>query len=188
MAEAYDKYYQTKDLFGAPYPELLAFFEQYPKKGKVLDLGCGQGRDAIALARLGYTVTGVDRSKVGVDQMTHIGNNENLSLHGAVGDIYTFDQFNAFDIILLDSMFHFAKKDREKEEALVKKMLSKMSQDALLVICIQDTGEKVEILKQVIASQKEMKYIKDEKFSYLFEDSENGHKSETDYRMIILEK
>jgi SAM-dependent methyltransferase len=121
MAEAYDKYYQTKDLFGAPYPELLAFFEQYSKKGKVLDLGCGQGRDAIALARLGYTVTGVDSSKVGVEQMIHTVNNENLRLHGMVGDIYAFDPFNAFDIILLDSMFHFTKKDKEKEEGLVKK-------------------------------------------------------------------
>jgi hypothetical protein len=63
-----------------------------------------------------------------------------------------------------------------------------MSQDALLVICIQDTGKKVEVLNQAIAPQKEMKYIKDEKFKCVFEDRENGHKSETDYRMIILEK
>ena len=56
----YDKHYQTPNYFGEPYPELLSFFSKYKPKGHVLDLGCGQGRDAIAMARMGYKVTGVD--------------------------------------------------------------------------------------------------------------------------------
>ena len=72
MTVSYDKYYQTKNLFGDPYPELIEFFTDHPEKGKVLDLGCGQGRDAIALARLGYSVTGIDNSQVGIDQMIRI--------------------------------------------------------------------------------------------------------------------
>ena len=31
MAMSYDKYYQTANLFGAPYPELLEFFSKLPK-------------------------------------------------------------------------------------------------------------------------------------------------------------
>ena len=72
MAVTYDKYYKTENLFGQPYPELLAFFTEYPKKGNVLDLGCGQGRDAIPLARLGFDVTGIDNSSVGIAQMNRI--------------------------------------------------------------------------------------------------------------------
>lgn len=82
MSVTYDKYYLTENLFGKPYPELIEFFADYPRKGKVLDLGCGQGRDAIALARLGYSVTGIDNSKVGIDQMNQFGQNENLDLVG----------------------------------------------------------------------------------------------------------
>lgn len=41
MTVTYDKYYQTENLFGDPYPELIKFLTDYPKKGKVLDLGCG---------------------------------------------------------------------------------------------------------------------------------------------------
>ena len=93
MTVRYDKYYQTENLFGAPYLELIEFFVEYPKKGKVLDLGCGQGRNAIALARIGYSVTGIDSSKVGIEQMNQVGKDDNLDLVGQVGDIYNFKPF-----------------------------------------------------------------------------------------------
>ncbi len=40
--------------------------EQFPKK--FLDLGCGNGRNAIPLARIGYEVTGMDISEVALEQ------------------------------------------------------------------------------------------------------------------------
>ena len=69
MKVQYDKYYQTENLFGRPYPELIEFYSNIKKKGKLLDLGYGQGRDSIALAKLGFTVTGIDYSKVGIEQL-----------------------------------------------------------------------------------------------------------------------
>ncbi|MBR9922805.1 MAG: class I SAM-dependent methyltransferase [Bacteroidetes bacterium] len=188
MSPAYDKYYQTQNLFGAPYPELIAFFAEYPNRGKVLDLGCGQGRDAIALARLGYTVTGLDNSKVGIEQMNQIANAEGLRLVGQVGDVYAFEGFNKFDIILLDSMFHFTKKDKEKEVGFLQKIVKNLQAGSLLVVCIQDTGKKVDILKQAIDVEKPLNRLADEKFQYTFEDSESGHQSVTEYRMLVVEK
>ncbi|WP_276390696.1 class I SAM-dependent methyltransferase [Eudoraea chungangensis] len=188
MTGTYDKYYQTKDLFGEPYPELVEFISNYPKKGKVLDLGCGQGRDAIALARLGYAVTGIDNSKVGIEQMNKIVEIENLNLYGQVGDIYSFDRYHEFDIVLLDSMFHFAKKDREKEIGLVKRIVSDIRKGCLIVVCIQDTGDKAQILNQALDYEKELSRLTDKKFTYSFEDSDTGHKSVTDCRMIVVEK
>ncbi|TFV92412.1 class I SAM-dependent methyltransferase [Algoriphagus kandeliae] len=188
MSASYDKYYQTQDLFGDPYPELIEFFAAYPKKGKVLDLGCGQGRDAIALARIGYSVIGIDQSKVGIDQMNRIAQSENLNLIGKVGDIYSFNQFVGFDIILLDSMFHFTKKDKGKEIELIKKITSLMKNGSLIVVCIQDTGNKVLSLNEAIDFEKQLTRLMDMKFSYSFEDKKSGHKSKTDYRMIAAEK
>ena len=184
----YDHYYQTENLFGEPYPELIDFFAAFPKRGTLLDLGCGQGRNAIALARLGYAVTGIDTSKVGVVQMMDISLKEVLNLVGQVEDIYNFDDYGAYDYVLLDSMFHFNKKDRKREVGLIRKIVTNMKSGCVVVICIQDTGEKVQILKQSLDSERDLFRIADKNFKYLFEDRASGHRSESDYRMIAVRK
>jgi len=188
MDDVYDKYYQTENLFGQPYPELIDFFSNYPKKGKLLDLGCGQGRDSIPLARLGYDVTGVDSSKVGIKQMNTIAKFENLSLKGDVADIFQFEDFRNYDFVLLDSIFHFTKKDRKKEITFLQKILMNIKNDCLLIVCIQDTGKKVDILNETIDFEKQYVRLANKKFDYTFEDQQSGHKSKTNYRMLVIKK
>lgn len=185
----YDKHYKTENLFGEPYVELIDFFENYEPKGKLIDVGCGQGRDSIALARLGYDVTGIDNSKLGIKQMTTKSNNENLKLAGLVGDIYEFDNFQDFDIVLLDSMFHFEKRDRKRESDLIVKIATKIEKGGLICICIQDTGSKVKMLKDTFKNIKlDFKVLNNSSLIYKYEDKESGHKSETRYLMYIVRK
>ena len=100
MKIEYDKHYQTENLFGKPYPELIDFYAKIKVKGKLLDVGCGQGRDAIPLAKLGFTVTGIDNSKVGIEQLNKIAEKEKLPLKGMVEDIYNYSNFSEFEFIL----------------------------------------------------------------------------------------
>ncbi|NPD84961.1 methyltransferase [Lentimicrobium sp. L6] len=185
----YDKYYVTENLFGEPYVELIKFFKDYPVKGKLIDIGCGQGRDAIALAKLGYEVTGLDQSKLGIDQMNKISEREKLKLVGIVDDIYQFDQFQDFNIILFDSMFHFEKRDRKRETDLIIKAALKIEKGGVLCICIQDTCSKVKILKETIQNSNiDFEILKDSSLIYKYEDKASGHKSETKYLMYIIRK
>lgn len=186
MTVTYDTYYQTENLFGEPYPELIEFFNAYPKNGKILDLGCGQGRDSIPLAQLGFDVTGIDNSKVGIEQMNQIAKTKNLRLKGIIADIFGFENFAGYDFVLLDSMFHFAKNDRAKEIEFIKKIISEIGKGCLVIFCIQDTGKKVEILKDTIESEEKVDQIEDKKFKYVFEDGE--HKSKSNYRMVVIKK
>ncbi|MDN5201927.1 methyltransferase domain-containing protein [Fulvivirgaceae bacterium BMA10] len=188
MTIAYDKYYQTENLFGEPYPELIAFFSNHSKRGKLLDLGCGQGRDAIPLARLGYEVTGIDHSKVGIEQMNQRAQLENLNLTGTVADIYQYNHFSEFDFILLDSMFHFTKSDKEKETAFVKRIIDGCKIETIVAFCIQNTGKKVSILNEAIDFQGRLERIYETDLQYVFKDDETGHASITNYSIVIIEK
>lgn len=129
----YDKHYQKENYFGNPYPELVTFFEQYEPKGTILDLGCGQGRDALMLGRLGYTVIGVDHSQVGIEQLREIAEREDLSICGLVGDVYSYPIDSDVDLVLMDSMLHFYKNDVEKETALVQRVLEQLKPGGVLV-------------------------------------------------------
>lgn len=185
----YDKYYATENLFGEPYHELIDFFEHYEPKGKMIDVGCGQGRDSIPLARLGYDVTGIDNSKIGIDQMIKNSDTDNLNIAGLVGDIYAYDSYQDFDIVLLDSMFHFEKRDKQRETGLIDKIAKRIKNNAVICICIQDTGSKLKILKDtIINTNLEFDILNDSTLMYTYEDKESGHKSETRYIMYILKK
>lgn len=85
-------------------------------------------------------------------------------------------------------MFHFEKNDLIKETRFIQKILSGIGRGCLLIFCIQDTGEKVEILNRTIDFREQFDRLADKKFKYVFEDSENKHRSETNYRMIVVRK
>lgn len=185
----YNKYYQTKDLFGEPYKELVLFFDNLKEKGKVLDIGCGQGRDAIAIANLGYQVTGIDNSNLGIKQMLEKAEREDLDITGIVSDIYEFDNYRNYGIILIDSIFHFEKRDLQKETDLIRRIAIELKAGGILCICIQDTGKKVSILKNTVRDTKiDWELLNDNAFFYEFEDQSTGHSSRTKYCMYVIRK
>ena len=148
----YDKHYQEPEYFGNPYPELVDFFSQYEPKGSVLDLGCGQGRDSIALARLGYNVTGVDISKTGICQMMLVTEKEGLKLKAIVDDIFNFNVDACVDIVLLDSILHFYRPDRKKETEFLLRIMKELRSEGLLCVCVwRSTGIETELI-QVLES------------------------------------
>ena len=106
----YEEQYEVEeDLFGKPYPEFVSFVKTMGVRGNALDLGCGQGRDALMLAAQGFRVTGVDESRVGVAQMIERGKTRDLNVTGMVGDFYQFEFPEDYDVIVLDSILHFGK-------------------------------------------------------------------------------
>ncbi|HEX2993251.1 MAG TPA: class I SAM-dependent methyltransferase [Anaerolineales bacterium] len=53
---------------GGPQPALSALFDEYPPASPVLDLGCGSGDLAIALAQRRLEVTGIDFVEAAIEQ------------------------------------------------------------------------------------------------------------------------
>lgn len=148
---AYNKYYIDEEYFGKPYPGLVEFFKSYEPKGTVLDLGCGQGRDALFLGRLGYEVVGVDNSSVGIAQLNQIALKEGLAVKGEVADMYTYPISDRHDMILLDSIFHFYKRDRKKEKAFLLQILAGLKSGGILCNFMQKGEDREKYYRKILA-------------------------------------
>lgn len=117
----YEKVYQDCDrACGEPYPEFVDFFRSAPERLTVLDLGCGQGRDALMAARYGHTVHGVDVAGTGISQMVSAAERENLAVVGKVRDIVGFETAGSFDVVILDRTLHMLEADEHRIDVLEK--------------------------------------------------------------------
>lgn len=89
-----------------------------PQKGKLLDLGTGQGQDAFYFANQGYEVTGVDFSEYSIQQARkRLSTNHALSIFFEVMDLsqpLPYSQ-NSFDVIYSHLALHYFSKDRTRE-------------------------------------------------------------------------
>jgi SAM-dependent methyltransferase len=72
------------------------------RPGKALDLGMGEGRNAIYLAQQGWDVTGLDVSDVAVTHAQERAGTIGVRIDARVQDVFTFDfGANRWDLICL---------------------------------------------------------------------------------------
>ena len=64
------KYQNSRNVCGEPFPEIVEFFGNYDDEcDTFFDIGCGQGRDALFIARKGHSVLRVYSAQTGIEQM-----------------------------------------------------------------------------------------------------------------------
>ncbi len=124
MVTDYDEIYrETKHALGPPTQVFVDFFRLFKRKSAaILDIGCGQGRDALFIARLGHHVTAVDFAPAGVDDLVKDALSEGLSIDGVVADIRNYELPSTFDVIVIDRTLHML---AEAERITVLKRLIK---------------------------------------------------------------
>jgi SAM-dependent methyltransferase len=101
---------------GGPQPALAKVLDDGVKGPKVLDIGCGTGDLAIALARRGYEVTAVDISRVAIDRARAKAAAEGLTVHFEVQDATALSLPTApFDSVFDSGLLHSLNRRSRRE-------------------------------------------------------------------------
>ena len=109
------------NICGQPSSELVEFFKHYQKEHEsVLDLGCGQGRDALFIARKGHTLLGVDSAQTSIKQMLKLAVRENLNVNGIVADIIDFEADDVYDVVLIVRVLLILQSNKIRKSVLEK--------------------------------------------------------------------
>ncbi|AXT34509.1 GNAT family N-acetyltransferase [Phaeobacter sp. LSS9] len=143
----FDRLYRsTAQALGAPSPEIVGFFSALTEGNlRVLDIGCGQGRDALFIARLGHSVVGVDIAPNGIKDLVAAGNHENLRVEGIVADILDFRPVGQFEVLLIDRTLHLL--PVENRVAVLKRLIGHVVLQGWVII--SDEPENMAAFKEV---------------------------------------
>ena len=84
----------------APNEFLAGMSDRLPKSGQALDIGAGEGRNAMFLAALGLDVLAVDQSAVGMQKAGRLAEARGLALRTLAADLQEFDpEPGSFDVV-----------------------------------------------------------------------------------------
>jgi cyclopropane fatty-acyl-phospholipid synthase-like methyltransferase len=142
LTEYFEKLYSETSCKWGLKPDfiLVHFLELFPK-GTVLDLGMGEGRNAIFLAEKGFTVEGVDVSKTAIDRSIHLARERKLDINGYVGDLRNFkiakQKYSL--IIAAGASLNFLKKS--EIEDIAKRIKSGLKKDGFVFVSVISTND-----------------------------------------------
>ena len=96
----WDARYTESELVWSAEPNLfLPPLVEDREPGTALDLACGEGRNAIWLARQGWDVTAVDFSSVGIDKARRLAGD--LDVEWVVADVTHYEPARHFDLVVI---------------------------------------------------------------------------------------
>ena len=101
--------------FGDASQEILDLIPLLPPQAKVLDLGCGDGRNAIPLAEAGFTVTAIDISEAGIRKLETLSAREGLTIDCSVANMTSFAFPEEYDLIISHGCLHFVEHSQWEE-------------------------------------------------------------------------
>jgi SAM-dependent methyltransferase len=123
-----------------------------PAGKSVLDLCCGPGRCSIALAKRGFSVTGVDRTKYLLDKARAKAKAARVKIEWIRKDMRDFVRPNAFALAL--SMFtsfgYFD--DKREDEIVLKNMITSLQPGGASLIDVQGKERLAKILAPTIST------------------------------------
>jgi tellurite methyltransferase len=108
----------TVSTMGGPNHDIVELAAALPPRARVLDLGCGEGRNAFYLAGRGHEVTATDLSEHGIAKLERLAAQAGLPIRTAVEDIALHPWSGEWDLIMAHGVIDYL--ERPQWRALVE--------------------------------------------------------------------
>ena len=137
-----EDYRSVKSLWGLEPDHVLAKYSRLIPRGNVLDLGIGEGRNALFFAKMGYEVEGVDISSTAIERCAERAKNANLRIKLDVKDLRETDiPEGRYSLIIAAWVLNFFK--RIEIEEIVKDVKNGLKGGGFFytgVLSVEDPG------------------------------------------------
>lgn len=115
----YDRRYNTEEYYWGLMPNDTCYdiMKILPpiKAYRVLDIGCGEGKDAVFFAKCGYAVTAFDRSEQGIEKAKRLAEYNKVDVRFFKADLFDYRPDAEYDIIFSSGVLHFLPQTERKE-------------------------------------------------------------------------
>ncbi len=96
---------------GEPSREVRDVIKELNPDAKILDLGCGDGRNTLFIGSKGFYVKAVDFSKPGIDKLQKTALAKNISIDTDIQDMRDFFFKEKYDTVLAQYCFYLIEKE-----------------------------------------------------------------------------
>ena len=111
MQNSYDKKYNKQSYYWGLRPSSMCFeiLRMMPSDHhiRLLDIGCGEGRNAVFFARNGYDVSAFDLSEKGVEKTKRLAEKVSVEVEVFRADIKEYRLEEPFDILFSTGVLHY---------------------------------------------------------------------------------
>lgn len=119
MNKFYDKRYDQEDYYWGVKPSAICYriLDLVPpdRTIKLLDVGCGEGRNAVFFAGRGFDVTAFDTSPVGVEKTKRLADKAQVQLEVFMADINDFRLSETYGVIFSTGVLQYIPMEMRSE-------------------------------------------------------------------------
>ncbi|MDR3149938.1 MAG: helix-turn-helix domain-containing protein [Oscillospiraceae bacterium] len=115
----YNKVYDSEDYYWGVEPSTMCYdvlrYLPPTRPLKLLDIGCGEGKDAVFFARCGYIVSAFDLSEAGIEKARSLAEKARVTVNTFTANLLHYRLTENYDILYSSGVFAYIKPDLRAE-------------------------------------------------------------------------